>query len=288
MEEIEIRHERVRGAGGVELHVARAGQGAPVILLHGFPEHWWSWRHQIPALVGAGFSVLAPDLRGYNLSDRPTRRDAYHLRHLVDDVAALVRATGQPRAHVVGHDWGGVIAWAFAGEYPELLERLVILNAPHLRLYSDRLWYPPQLLRSWYVGFFQLPWLPEQALAAGDYQAIRRMFRDVPARKGAFTEAEIDRFVEPLRQPGALTAALDYYRANLAPGAMRIGREARTGAETLVLWGERDPALVTELLDGIREVAPRARVVRFPDVGHWIQSEVPAEVNRALVGFLTG
>src|SRR5207244_2516240 len=131
-------------------------------LLHGFPENWRCWRHQFEPLAQAGLSVLAPDLRGYNLSDRPSPRAAYDLRRLVADVAALVRATGHTRAHIVGHDWGGVIAWAFAGAHPELLDRLVILNAPHMDIYLRKVWRPPQVFRSWYVLFFQIPRLPER------------------------------------------------------------------------------------------------------------------------------
>jgi pimeloyl-ACP methyl ester carboxylesterase len=282
---IELRHERVQGHG-VGLHVARAGEGPPVVLLHGFPECWYSWRRQIEALARAGFSVLAPDLRGYNLSDKPAGRDAYHLRLLVEDVAALVRTTGQARAHVVGHDWGGILAWTLAGERPELLDKLVILNAPHLRLYFEKVRRPPQLFRSWYVLFFQLPALPERALSAGDFRAVRDMFKRYPAREGAFTGEDIDRYIEALSRPGALTAGLNYYRANLTSDRLEIARSARTEAETLIIWGERDPALGTELLEGIERVAPRVRVHRIPDASHWVQNEAPEEVNRVLVDFL--
>ena len=168
MDESRLRHERVTAGGGVTLHVVRAGaEGPAVVLLHGFPEFWYSWRHQIDPLVDAGFSVVAPDLRGYNLSDRPREVGAYRLDHLVEDVAAVMRATGRARAHVVGHDWGGVIAWALAGAHPELVDKLVIMNAPHARSYVETVRRSlRQMLRSWYVLFFQLPLLPERALAA--------------------------------------------------------------------------------------------------------------------------
>lgn len=285
MDEVELRHERVKGEGGVALHVARAGTGPAVILLHGFPQNWRCWRKQLSPLVRAGFSVHAPDLRGYGESDRPRKRGAYRMRHLVGDVAALVRATDEGRAHVVGHDWGGVIAWGFAAAHPELLDRLVILNAPHPGLYLRNLWRPPQLFKSWYVGFFLLPWLPERVLAARDFHAVREIFRKSPARRGAFTEEEIEEYIAALRPPGALKAALDYYRAGLAPGEFR---HARTEAETLVIWGERDPALSVRLLDGLDRFAPRSRVLRLPDVGHWTPSEAPNEVNAALAAFLQG
>jgi pimeloyl-ACP methyl ester carboxylesterase len=281
-----IRHERIPG-DGVHLHVARAGTGPPVILLHGFPENWRSWKHQVPALASAGFSVLVPDLRGYNESDRPAERSAYHLRHLVADVAALVRASGAARAHVVGHDWGGIVAWVFASVHPELLDKLVIVNAPHLRVYMEKLRRPSrQMLRAWYLLLFRIPGVSERALAARDFRAIRQMFRGLP-KQPAFTDEEIEHYVAALARPGALTAALNWYRENLAsPDALQLARSAHVGAETLVIWGEQDPALGVELLDGLERVAPRARVHRIPHASHWVQNEAPDEVNRVLVEFL--
>ncbi|HSJ16331.1 MAG TPA: alpha/beta fold hydrolase [Longimicrobiales bacterium] len=281
----EIRHDRIAG-DGVTLHVARAGAGPPVLLLHGFPENWQTWQHQMGPLAAAGLEVLAPDLRGYHLSDRPAGRAAYRLRHLVADAAALIRATPHGRAHVVGHDWGGSIAWSLAAEHPELVDRLVIMNAPHLGTYLREVRRPPQLLRSWYVGFFQLPMLPERMLAAHDFRVIRRLFRGT-ARPGVYDEAQIERYVQALAQPGALTAALNYYRA-LGGRDLARARRARTEADTLVIWGERDRALSTRLLDGLEAYAPRLRVRRLPNASHWVQHDAPAEVSRALVAFLAG
>jgi pimeloyl-ACP methyl ester carboxylesterase len=282
----EIRHERIRG-DGVVLHVARAGHGPPVILLHGFPENWRTWKHQIPALTAAGFAVLAPDLRGYNESDRPPHSKAYHLKHLVADIAALVRATGHERAHVVGHDWGGILAWTFAGAHPELLDRLVILNAPHLDIYRRLARGPSrQLLRSWYVLLFRIPRLSEWALSARNFHLIRDLFRVQPF-KPAFSEEETEAYIQALAKPGALTAALNWYRANAAPDAVALARSARVDAPTLVIWGARDRSLGIELLDGLERVAPRVRVHRIADASHWVQNESPDEVNRVLVEFLS-
>jgi pimeloyl-ACP methyl ester carboxylesterase len=280
-----VTHERIR-TGELTLSVARAGEGSPVILLHGFPENWTSWKRQLEPLVDAGFSVMAPDLRGYNGSDKPRGRRAYHLRHLVNDVAALVRASGQPHAHIVGHDWGGIIAWVFAGLHPELTGKLVVLNAPHLDIYLRKVRRPPQMLRSWYVLLFQLPWLPEWLLSRSDYRAVRDMFSYLPARKGAFSKSQIDAYVEALSKQGALNAALNYYRALFRADALALGRAVRIEAETLVIWGERDPALGLELLEGLQRVAPRSCVYRIPDAGHWVQNEASDEVNRALLDFL--
>jgi epoxide hydrolase 4 len=281
-----IRHERVQ-ADGVGLHVARMGEGPPVVLLHGFPEDWRSWKHQLPALAAAGFTALAPDLRGYNESDRPAEREAYHLRHLVADVAAIVRATGRGRAHIVGHDWGGILAWAFAGAHPDLLDRLVIVNAPHMQIYIEKATRPSlQMLRAWYLLFFRMPRLPEWALSAGDFRAIRDLFRRQP-KQPAFSDEEIQAYVEALSRPGALTAALNWYRANLGSReAIDLARRARVEAPTLVIWGEHDPALGVELLDGLERVAPQVRVHRIPRASHWVQNEVPDEVNQVLIDFL--
>jgi pimeloyl-ACP methyl ester carboxylesterase len=255
-------------------------------VLHGFPENWRSWQHQMVPLAEAGFSVWAPDLRGYNQSDRPQGRDAYRLPHLTADVAALVRATGAGCANIVGHDWGGVVAWACAAEYPALVDRLVILNAPHPALYRRRLRDPRQAVRSWYVLLFLVPGFAEQLLQAWDYLGVRQMFARGAARRNAFTPEDVQAYVSAMSQPGALTAALNYYRAN-ARSVRTVPARTAVDAETLVIWGERDPALSTILLDDITTVAPRARVHRFTDVGHWVQNEAPGTVNELLIEFLT-
>ena len=287
LEEIELRHARVTG-DGIDLHVVVAGEGPPIILLHGFPENWRSWRRQIPVLAARGFSVWVPDMRGYNLSGRPLEQNAYQLDHLVADVAELIRATGRPRAHIVGHDWGGIIAWTFADKHPELVDRLIILNAPHLKIYAQEVRHPRQMFKSWYMLFFLLPRLPELALSANNFKAVRDMFKLRPARKGAFSDKDIEAYIEALSQPGALTAALNYYRANLTIANMRkIALSAPINAETLVIWGELDPALGIQLLEGLERVAPRLRIHRIQDSSHWIQNEAPDEVNRVMIDFLS-
>jgi pimeloyl-ACP methyl ester carboxylesterase len=268
------------------LHTLVAGEGPPVILLHGFPENAHSWRHQVPALVAAGFSAWVPNLRGYPPSDISPLRDDYHLRHLVNDVAAIVGATGRARASIVGHDWGGIIAFAFAGAHPELLDKLVITNAPHMQIYMEKIWRTTQCLRGAYVGLFQLPRLPEWLLSAKDFFAVRQMFKSLPSQKEAFSEEDIEQYVGGLSQAGALKAALDYYRANMKPGAMALARAARIEAPLQVIWGERDPALGIFLLDGLERFAPRTRIHCIPHASHWVQNEAPEEVNRTLLAFL--
>jgi epoxide hydrolase 4 len=283
---VPLRHERVV-TDGIALHVTIAGEGPPIVLLHGFPEHWWSWRFQIPVLARAGYSVWAPDLRGYNGSDRPEPITAYGLRHLVSDAAALVRATGAARAHVIGHDWGGIIAWTLAGYHPELIDRLIILNAPHMKIYARKVWRSTQFLRSAYVPLFATPVLAERVLRARDFMLLRRSIRSLAVRAQAIGDRDIDCYVDALRPAGALRAALAYYRANMRGDAMRWAAAARISAETLLIWAMHDPALSPVLIDGIEDVAPRARVHQIKNCGHWVQAEAAAEVNEMLLRFLS-
>src|SRR5438105_4676642 len=176
------------------LHYVEAGDGPPVVLLHGFPEFWYSWRYQIPALAAAGFRVIAPDMRGYNLSSKPAELPAYEPRRIAADVRELIGERGASRAFLAGHDWGAAVAWITAMAHPEVVERMAILNVPHPRRMLEALRRPgKQIARSWYMFFFQLPWLPERAVRAGDWWAFRRGFEH-DARPGAFTPVDIDRY----------------------------------------------------------------------------------------------
>ena len=190
------------------------------------------------------------------------------------------------RAHVVGHDWGGIITWSFAGLYPALLDRMVVLNAPHMAIFTARVWTSSQGLRSLYAGFFQLPLLPESALSAADFCVVRAMFASMPLQKNAFGADDIQRYVDMLSQPGALKAALDYYRENMRSDGMALAASVRTDADTLVIWGEKDPALGIFLLTGLSRYAPNVRIHRIGTASHWVQNEAPAEVNQALLAFL--
>ena len=258
-----------------------------MVLLHGFPEFWYSWRFQIPALAAAGFRVVAPDMRGYNLSDKPEGVESYALEGLARDVERLIGALGEERAVVVGHDWGGIVAWAVATLHPERVERLVILNVPHPERFSRGLRTPRQLLKSSYAFFFQLPWLPERVLRAGDFALVRSVLRNDPVRPGTFGEHDIDRYVRALSRPGALTAALNYYRAlaRRAPAVARALRR-RVGAPVMVIWGQRDLFLVPELARPGPTWVPDARVERLPDASHWVQQDRPERVNALLLDFL--
>ena len=280
---------RWHDVGYMRLHCVEAGEGPLVVLLHGFPEFWYSWRHQIPALAAAGLRVVAPDMRGYNVSGKPRGVDAYRWQALTGDVVGLVRACGEERASIVGHDWGGVVGWHFAMCHPEMLERLAILNAPHPLHFLRALATPGQLARSWYIGFFQLPWIPEAVLSARNFSVLRQMLARDPEQPGAFSPEDIERYVEACRQPGALTAALNYYRAAARQNPARLQRETRVvDAPVLVIWGEKERALGADLAEPPGEWVRNARVERLPTASHWVASDEPERVNALLIEFLTG
>jgi pimeloyl-ACP methyl ester carboxylesterase len=275
---------REASVNGVRLHYVEAGAGPLVVLLHGFPEFWYSWRRQIGPLAAAGFHVLAPDLRGYNLSDKPRGVTAYRTEVLTADVAALIRHTGESTSDVVGHDWGGALAWLLPLHHPGIVRKRVILNAPHPAALR-RAWGRDlgQLLRSWYIFFFQLPLLPEAVLRAGDFVLLRRAFRRQPVRPGTFTDADLDAYCAALAQPGALTAAINWYRAlrrQYPPG------DRSEPTPTLLLWGQRDAYLAPRLTEGVERWAPNVRVERLLDASHWVQNDAPERVNAAIIDFL--
>ena len=282
LDESTLKHSFAEVEPGVRLHYVEAGEGPLVVLLHGFPEFWYAWRKQIGALVAAGFRVVAPDQRGYNLSDKPEAVRAYGMNRLVDDVAALIVDRGETKAFVVGHDWGAGVAWAFAMRHPERLVRLAILNGPHPTRFIAGLRNFEQLAKSWYMFFFQLPKLPEAVMHLDGFAMFMRSF-DEASRPTAFDERDRARYVEAFSRPGAMTAMIDWYRAMFRPGtAVPI---AKIEAPVLVLWGERDPHLGRELATPPGELVPNARVVFLPNATHWIQHEEPERVNEELVAF---
>lgn len=278
----EIAHRQV-DLGEVRLHCAEMGKGPLVLLLHGFPECWVSWHHQLPALADAGFHAVAPDLRGYGKSDKPEGLDAYRVEVLARDVAHLVEALGEKRAHVVAHDWGGAIAWFFAMWYPERLDRLAILNAPHPARFSRAVKRPRQFLRSSYMLFFQLPFLPEALIRAGDFFLLRRLFRRDPRRPGAYSEEVIDEIVAAARQPGALRGMLAWYRAMMRRPTHTRWKPIERPVQ--VIWGEQDRYLLPEIAEPSREWVPDLRFTPIPEASHWVQADAPEQVNRLLIDF---
>jgi pimeloyl-ACP methyl ester carboxylesterase len=272
---------------GVRLHYAEAGAGPTVVLLHGFPEFWYSWRKQIPALAAAGFRVLAPDLRGYNLSDKPAGVHAYRMELLTADVAGLIAHVGGGPAAVVGHDWGGAVAWMMPLRHPESVSRLAILNAPHPAAFVRALRTWEQLTRSWYMFFFQLPWLPEEVLRSRGYAFLdRALLHD--ARPGAFSPEDVRLYRRALGRPGALTAALNYYRAAFRGLSRRARRADRLiTVPVLTVWGDRDRYLGPGLTEGVGRWVPNLTTHHLPDASHWVQNDAPEEVNRLLIDFLS-
>ena len=264
----------------VRLHYVEEGEGPLVVLLHGFPEAWFGWRFQIPALAHAGFRVVAPDLRGFNLSSKPKGVSAYELQHVAFDIKELIESLGASRARVAGHDWGGATAWELAMRHPEVVDRLAILNSPHPLRFRSALRNRHQLKKSWYFGVFQLPWVPEQLLPRDNWAGLKQGFAK-DARPGTFTPEDAARYVEAWEQPGAASASVNYYRAAVR---RRGAKFLPIAAPTLVLWGDRDRYLVPELAEPDPVDVPNARVEHF-DASHWLHHDEADAVNRRLASF---
>jgi pimeloyl-ACP methyl ester carboxylesterase len=269
----------------VRLHYVEAGEGPLVVLLHGFPEFWYSWRYQIPELASSGYRVVAPDMRGYSLSSKPRGVSAYRDELLTSDVAALIDEVGGGPAHVVGHDWGGLVAWLFAMRHPDKLSRLALCNMPHPLSYLRALRTWSQLKKSWYVLAFQIPWLPERLLLARDGKVLRQTLASNRGRLSPRARADLDLYVAAANQPGALTASMNYYRAafrrNLMP--WRWWRMERIDVPTLTVWGRRDAYLDISTATPPPELVPNHRLVVLPEASHWVQVHAPREVNAALL-----
>lgn len=272
--------------GQVRLHVVRAGpeDGTPVVLLHGFPECWYGWRSQIVPLSEAGFRVIVPDQRGYNLSDKPRTVRAYRMSNLTTDILAVLDHQQIQSAHVVGHDWGAAVGWHLAMHHPSRVDRLAILNVPHpavmrLHLQSSL----RQLLRSWYIFFFQIPWLPELLLKAG---GLERMLR-ASSKRHTFSNDDLAHYRAAWRQSGAVSAMLAWYRAAMRfPG--EVFQDRQLSMPTLILWGARDVALNLAMAEASLVWCDQGRLEVFPRATHWVQHDEAVAVNQALIDFLAG
>lgn len=263
------------------------GQGPLVLLLHGFPEFWYSWRHQLPALAAAGFRAVAPDLRGYNRSWRPEGVRAYRFEDLVGDVIGLMDALEAPQAHVIGHDWGGALAWAAAMWHPDRIDHLTILNSPHPVPFIASLRRPPQLAKSWYMALFQVPWLPERLMCARGARGLRQALRSNLVDRSRMPDADLTHYVQALGSPAAMGAGLNWYRAMLRYDLPSVRTSIRRiEAPTLLLWGEQDRVLGLELTLGLAEWIPHLQRRIIPDAGHFPALDTPDQVNQALVAFL--
>lgn len=268
---------------GVKLHVMRAGyaEGDPVILLHGFPEFWLGWHRQIAPLAEAGYRVVIPDQRGYNLSDKPEGVANYRVELLVADVIGLMDALEYDKVRLVGHDWGAVVAWYLAMWHPERLHQLVIMNVPHPDVFRDALrTNPEQMMRSWYAGAFQIPALPENLLKLNDY----RQLASVMQRDADLRDDQLRRYKEAWSQPGAMTAMINWYRALARSRPAREGNR-RITVPTLMLWGMKDFALSSSMAEPSIEMCNEGKLVFFQEASHFVQHNKSERVNALMLDF---
>jgi pimeloyl-ACP methyl ester carboxylesterase len=287
------KHEYAE-VNGVRLHYVTAGKGPLIVFLHGFPEFWYEWKQQLPEFA-KDHRAVAPDMRGYNLSGKPAGVDQYQMKDLVEDVRALVEHLGYKKFVLVGHDWGGAVAWSFAIAHPEYLEKLVIINCPHPAILARELAEnPAQQKASQYMLLFRSP-QAEQTLSANNYAGLVDGVLGDGLKTGVFTEADKQAYIQAWSQPGALTGGLNYYRAaNLGPPAPGIPSASPIAdassmvvkVPTLVIWGEKDTALLTGNLDGMDKFVPNLTVKRIPDGSHWVIHEKPELVNEYIRGFI--
>ena len=283
---MEFEHSYIE-TNGIRLHVVQAGpkSGIPIILLHGFPEFYYGWRKQIPALVEAGCRVIIPDQRGYNLSDKPKGVRAYGVYTLVEDILGLINALEYEKVNLVGHDWGAVVAWVLANKYPERLQKLGIMNVPHpavMRRFLLRDF--EQMRRSLYVYFFQLPWLPEAGFRAMDWRGAERALRNT-SKPGSFTEEDIKKYKEAWSQPGAMTAMLNWYRAVIRY-MPALPEDPRIKVPTLMMWGLQDFALSHRMARPSMDYVDEGNLILFPEATHWVHLDAADEVNHYLVDFV--
>ncbi|HVF46502.1 MAG TPA: alpha/beta hydrolase [Pyrinomonadaceae bacterium] len=284
MREIEFGYADV---GEVKLHYARGGDGERlVVLLHGFPEFWYSWRHQITALSDQ-YTVVAPDLRGYNLSDKPSDKSHYLIDHLVSDVVGLIHHFGREKAAVIGHDWGASIAWAVAAKRPDVLWKLGAVQVPPIPVWKKNQ-SAKQFLASWYMFFFQLPFLPEFRLKQNNYARLVAALRTSTVERDVFSDEDIAEYIKAWSQPGAITAMLNYYRANILKRILGKGEvPAKVTVPTLFIYGEKDAAVLPATVAGVGEMIDGPYTEhRIPGSGHWVQQEARDEVTGVLRKFL--
>lgn len=269
---------------GVKLHYVTQGEGDLMLMLHGFPEFWYSWRNQIPEFA-KDFKVVALDLRGYNDSDKPADKSAYVMDEFVLDVEGVIKGLGYDKCILVGHDWGGAIAWNFTYAHPEMVERLIVLNLPHPAKFAEGIRNPQQLLRSSYMFFFQIPWLPEFLIQSSDYQPIENAIKGMAVNKSAFSKEDLEAYKDAAAKRGAMTATLNYYR-NIFQQRMTSQDWSVLEVPTLMIWGEKDTALGKELTYGTEAYVRDFQIKYIPDCSHWVQQEQPQLVNQYMRDFL--
>ncbi|HET9909852.1 MAG TPA: alpha/beta hydrolase [Anaerolineales bacterium] len=283
---MELEHSYIE-TNGIRLHVVQAGpkSGTPVLLLHGFPENWRCWIRQLPALAEAGCRVIVPDQRGYNLSDKPDGIKNYQMEVLTRDILGLIDKLEYEKINLVGHDWGAAVAWSLGIQHPERLHRLGILNVPHPAVMKRFLRRDlEQLRRSWYIFFFQLPWLPEAGMRFQGWQALVRSIKD-SGKAHTFSDEDIENYKEAWSQPGAISAMLNWYRAAARYPIEPTG-ELCVRVPTLMMWGMHDNALTHRMARPSMDYCKEGRLLFFPEATHWVQRDEAEEVNRHLLDFV--
>lgn len=291
LSDLSVEHKTV-DVGGLKMHYVTKGpkDGPLVLLLHGFPEMWWSWRYQIEPLAAAGFRVVAPDLRGYNETEK---QGPYDMDTLAEDVRGLIATLGESKAHIVGHDWGGALAWHFAANMPHATNKLVIANCPHPAVMQRVLFRGnwAQIRKSWYMFFFQLPLLPERLLTANNGDNLRKLYAAHAFDPTNFVGDELNPFVENILRPGAVTAMIGWYRAVFATAlkTIRSGMPYRKiTAQTLLIWGMKDKALgFDELVPNTERYVESLKIEQISDAGHFVHAEQPTRVTEAILRFLS-
>lgn len=271
---------------GIRLHVVQEGpeDGPLVILLHGFPEFWYGWKKHIEPLASAGFRVLVPDQRGYNLSDKPKGIAAYQIDYLSQDVLALVNAYGHDRVYLAGHDWGAAVAWWFALRNPQYLERLAILNVPHPAVMLHTIRHSlSQLRRSTYIFFFQLPGLPEAILRANDWRIPVQLLQR-SSLPGTFSPEDIEMYRQSWWQKDAFTSMLNWYRAAVRMQPT-LPENMRVHSPTLMLWGVQDTALGKEMTQPSIDLCDQGKLILFENATHWVHHEQAALISTLLIDF---
>ena len=285
---MEIRtQDKMIETNGIKLHIVQKGDSESplVLLLHGFPEFWYGWRQQIDFLAGMGFRVVVPDQRGYNLSDKPKGIDAYRIDNLTLDIIGLIDALKYKKATIIGHDWGGMIAWQLAIKYPERLEKLIILNIPHPKVMKKTLltsWQ--QKRKSWYIFFFQVPWLPELISSRINFALLRKGLIK-SSRRGTFSETDLKQYQEAWSKKNALRSMINWYRAAFRT-MFEKSVKSYIDIPTLLIWGMKDFALISDMAQPSIDLCRKGRLVFIKEASHWVQHEEPDRVNLLIKDFL--
>jgi epoxide hydrolase 4 len=277
--------ENYYSSNGIQLHTLEAGdpEARTILFLHGFPEFWYAWEKQLPFFAERGWHAVAPDQRGYNLSSKPEGEAAYAMAQLTKDIAELIPQISKGKVVLVGHDWGGGVAWNLASQYPHLLEKLVILNMPHPKVLNQHLSSNiRQMRRSWYTAFFQLPWLPEFFSGAFHFKLLEKSLAG-SAVPGTFTAQQMTHYKKAWSQPKALESMINWYRAYRYSPPKEI---LKIEVPTLLVWGRKDPFLGEEMAQPSIDTCRKGQLIFLEEATHWLHHEQPTQVNEAIQTFL--